>query len=176
MQTEHKSCQDKINLLEAQLHRYEEEVERQRRRVATPRRRELDSRTKVANMKKALGTYGLKAVEAYKNSQEFATEKGALFDEAVKCLISCIWKEYPEWDLTFVNPKVVPDLITEFTREKAQEDAEMVAQELRTRCASGSEQPFTDEQLKVAGDNRLTLAQVINDSVGSIRPADDTAH
>ena len=90
-------------------------------------------------------TFGPKAVEAYKSSQEFAAEKGTLFDEVVKCLISCIYEEQPAWDLTFVNPEVVLNLIAEFTIEKEQEDAEMVTQELRTRGASGSEQPFADE-------------------------------
>ena len=78
IQTEHESCQDKINLIEAQLCSYEEEVERLKSRVAIAGRRELDSRIEVANLKKALETYGSKAVEAYKSSQEFVVEKGAL--------------------------------------------------------------------------------------------------
>ena len=41
-QTEHESCQDKINLLEARLRSYEEEVERLRSQVATAGKRELD--------------------------------------------------------------------------------------------------------------------------------------
>ena len=57
----------------------------------------------------------------------------------MKCLFSCIWEEHLEWDLTFVNPKVIHDLIAEFVRENEQEDAEMAAQELRTRGASGRE-------------------------------------
>ena len=65
----------------------------------------------------------------------FAAEKGALFDKAVKCLLSCIWEEHPEWDLTFVNPKVVLDLIAEFARENEQEEAKKVAQDRRTRGA-----------------------------------------
>ena len=56
-------------------------------------------------------------MEAYKSSQEFGAKKGVLFDEAVKCLLSCIWEEHPEWDLMFVNPNVVPDLIAEFGKE-----------------------------------------------------------
>ena len=54
----------------------------------------------------------------------------------------------------------------------------MDAQELRTRDALGSKQPFADEQLEVtqvAGDSGSNPAQVINDSVGSVRSADDTA-
>ena len=62
-------------------------------------------------------------MEDYKSSQEFTTEKRALFDEAVKCLLSCIWEDHPEQDFTFVNLEVVPDLIVEFTREKKQEDS-----------------------------------------------------
>ena len=89
-QTEYEGYQDKINLLKVQLHSYEEEVERLRSQVTAVERRELDSRTEVANLKKALETSGSKAMQAYKSSQDFATEKGVLFDEAVKCLLSCI--------------------------------------------------------------------------------------
>ena len=95
-QTEHDGCKDKINLLEARLSNYEEEVERLRTQVAAAERRELDSWTEVANLKRALETSGAKVVEAYKSSQEFVAEKGALFDETVKCLLSRIWKEHPE--------------------------------------------------------------------------------
>ena len=56
-----------------------------------------------------------------------------------------IGEEHLEWDLTFVNCKVVPDLIAESAREKKQEGAKMAAQELRMRGASGSKQPFADE-------------------------------
>ena len=80
--------------------------------------------------------------------------------------------------MTFVNPEVVPNLIAEFVREKEHEDAEMVAQELRTQGASSCMHPFIDEQLEVTqvtGDSGSTLTQVINDSVGSVQPADDTA-
>ena len=52
--------------------------------------RELNSRTEVANLKKALETFGSKAMEASKSSQEFAAEKEALFYEAAKCLFSYI--------------------------------------------------------------------------------------
>ena len=69
-------------------------------------------------MKKALETSGAKVVEAYKRSQEFTTEKGAMFDEVVKCLLLCIWEQHPEWELTFVNPEVVLDLIVEFAKER----------------------------------------------------------
>ena len=95
MQTEHEGRQDKINLLEAQLRSYEEGVERLKSQVAATRRRELDSRTEVANLKKALETSGSNSGEAYKSSQEFAAEKRALLDEAVKRLLSCIWEEHP---------------------------------------------------------------------------------
>ena len=47
-QVEHESCQDKINLLEAQLRSYKEEVERLRSQVVAAGRRELDSRIEVA--------------------------------------------------------------------------------------------------------------------------------
>ena len=76
-------------------------------------------------------------VKAYKSSQEFAAKKGTLFDKVVKCLLSCIWKEHPKWDLMFVKPEVVPDLIVDFTRDE-QEDAKMIAQMLRTQGASSS--------------------------------------
>ena len=166
-QTEHEGCQDKVNLLEARLHSYEEEVERLKAQVAAAERRELDSRTEAATLKKALETSGAKAVEAYKSSREFDVEKEALFDEAVKCLLSCIWGEHPEWDLTFVNPNVVPDLIAEFAREREQEEAEIAALEQGTRGASSSVQPPTDEQ--------LDLTQVADDSVEPIQPDDDVA-
>ena len=58
--------------------------------VAIVGRRELDSRTEVANLKKTLETSGPKTVEANKSSQEFAAEKKALFDKAMKYLISGI--------------------------------------------------------------------------------------
>ena len=161
MQTEHEGCQDKINLVEVQLRSYEEEVERLRTQVATVKWRELDSRTEVANMKRAFETSGAKAVKAYKSSQEFVIEKRVLFDKAVKCLLSCIQEEHPEWDLTFVNPDVVPDLIVEFAKENKLEEVEMVAQEQRTRGDSSNEQPDTTQ---VAGDN-----------VGSVQPDDDVS-
>ena len=46
---------------------YEEEVERLRSQVVAAGRRELDSWTEVANLKKALDTSKPKAVEAYKS-------------------------------------------------------------------------------------------------------------
>ena len=55
-QIEHKSCQDKINFLEAQLSNNEEEVERLRSQIAVAGKRELNSQTKVTNLKKALET------------------------------------------------------------------------------------------------------------------------
>ena len=113
-QTEHEGCQDKTNLLEALVHSYKEEVEGLRSQVAATKRRELDSRTKVANLKKTLETSGSKAIEAYKSSQEFFTENGVLFNETMKCLLSYIWEEYSEWDLTFVHPEVVLGLIADF--------------------------------------------------------------
>ena len=90
-----------------------------------------------------------------------------LFDEAVKCLLSCNWEEHLEWDLTFVNPKVLPDLIAEFAREKEQEEAEMTAQEQRMQGASSSKQPLINEQ--------LDTTQVTGNNVGSVRLDDDTA-
>ena len=57
-----------INLLEAQLRSYEEEVERLRSQVVAVGKRELNSQTAVANLKKALETSGPEAVEAYNSS------------------------------------------------------------------------------------------------------------
>ena len=61
-QTEHEGCQDKINLLEARLHSYEEEVERLKTQVAAAERRKLNSRAGVATLKRALETSGAKAI------------------------------------------------------------------------------------------------------------------
>ena len=69
--------------------------------------------------------------------------------------------------MTFVNPDVVPDLIAEFAKEKEQEEAEIVAQERRTRGALSNERPLTDEL--------LDTTQVTGDDVGSVRPGDDVA-
>ena len=78
-------------------------------------------------MAKVVETSGAKVVEANRSSQEFAVEMGALFDEDVKCHLSCIWEEHPVWDLMFVNPEVVPDLIVEFVKKREQEEAEIAA-------------------------------------------------
>ena len=45
IQTEHEGCQDKINLLEARLHSYEEEVGRLKALVFAAERKELDSQS-----------------------------------------------------------------------------------------------------------------------------------
>ena len=69
--------------------------------------------------------------------------------------------------MTFVNPDVVPNSIAKFVKEIEHEEAEITAHEWRTRGASSSEQPPTDEQ--------LDTTQVAGDDVGPVRPGDDVA-
>ena len=72
-----------------------------------------DAKRKLAGVPEEIAAARTAALAKYQSSTEFEQVRSENFDEGVRTFIYNIWREHPEWDLSFLG-EVAKEMVVEF--------------------------------------------------------------